>query len=148
MEKSINEYGASEFANYFKEAFDLPEQDIKAYSPLTLAYIGDAVFELLIRNMIVVNGNSSVNTMHNHASKIAKARTQADIYFAIKDNLTDEEMAVFKRGRNAKSPSTPKNASIGDYRTATGIEALIGYLYLMNNINRIFELFKDEIIKR
>lgn len=148
MEESLKKYTTSEFSSFLNSAFDLPGQDIKSYSPLTLAYIGDAVFELLIRNMIVARANTSVNTMHNHATKIAQAKAQADIYFAIKDKLTEEENSIFKRGRNAKSATTPKNATLGDYRIATGVEALIGYLYLENKFNRIIELFKSELIIR
>ncbi|MDR2903902.1 MAG: ribonuclease III [Clostridiales bacterium] len=111
------------------------------YSPLVLAYIGDAVFELLVRSRVVAGGNRPVNELHRQSASLVKAPTQAAMYHKIEDKLTEEEAAVLKRGRNAKSFTHAKNASITDYRHATGLEALFGYLYLKGNIHRIFELF-------
>lgn len=133
------------FNEYIKKAFKLPDTDIKTYSPLTLAFIGDSVFDLIIRSYVVETGNAPVNKLHHRCAKLVQAGAQAELYYSIKDKLTDEEMAVFKRGRNAKSFTTAKNAGLLEYRTATGIEALIGYLYLTDRIERIMELMHYHI---
>ena len=112
------------------------------YSPLTLAFIGDAVFDLIVRTFVVEQGNAQVNKLHKRKSAIVKAEAQKDLYFVIKDLLTEEEEAVFKRGRNAKSYTTAKNASVSDYRIATGIETLVGFLYMSEKYDRILELLK------
>lgn len=114
--------------------------DVKAYSPLALAYMGDAVFELIIRTMIVSKTNQQVNKYHKKSSSYVKAEAQANLIKKLEPYLTKEEEAVYKRGRNAKSYTTAKNASMIDYRMATGLEALIGYLYLKNDWKRLMEL--------
>lgn len=134
MEKGIS--------TFIRESFSIKEADIKTYSPLTLAYIGDAIFDLIIRTAIVQNGNTNANKLHKSASLIVKAGTQSQMIEKMLPHLTDEEEGVYKRGRNAKSHTTAKNASIGDYRRATGLEALIGYLYLQDKMDRIMELVK------
>lgn len=111
-------------------------------SPLALAYIGDGVFEMMVRILVVADGNAPVNKLHKKSRDMVNAKAQSDMYFNIVDKLTDEELAIFKRGRNAKSFTTPKNASVMDYRHATGLEALWGYLYLTGNRERLFELFR------
>ena len=111
-------------------------------SPLTLAFIGDCIFDLVVRTIVVENGNAPVNKLHNRAAHYVKAPSQMIMLNLIKDELTEEEMAVYKRGRNAKSYTTAKNATKIDYRMATGYEALIGYLYMMDNMDRIFYLVK------
>jgi len=131
------------FISYIKEALDLPDTDIKTYSPLVLAYIGDSIYDLVIRTSVVVNGNAPVNKLHKRVTKLVQASAQADLYFKIKDQLSEEEMVVFKRGRNAKSVTSAKNAGIVEYRTATGLEALLGYLYLTNQLDRMLELIKQ-----
>ena len=138
MEKSIIELTAS-----FEQLFALPEVDIKTYSPLTLAYIGDGVYELIIRTILVKEGNNQASKLHQKASKLVKASAQAFILEAIKESLTEDEMAVYKRGRNAHSPTMAKNATMSDYRRATGFEALIGYLYLQKNWERMWMLVKQ-----
>ncbi|MGL4798641.1 MAG: Mini-ribonuclease 3 [Cellulosilyticaceae bacterium] len=110
------------------------------YSPLALAYIGDGVYEMFIRTHIVAKGNAPVNKLHKGSRDLVRASAQARIYHIIEPMLTEEEMQVLKRGRNAKSISAPKNADITEYRHATGLEALIGYLYIQGNIARIEEL--------
>lgn len=122
--------------------FSLKEQDAKQYSPLTLAYIGDAVYEMIVRTILVERGNAPVNVLHKHASKLVKAEAQADAYHRIKELLTEEEMSVFRRGRNAKSYTSAKNATIGDYRVATGFEALFGYWYLTGQTERMLLMAK------
>lgn len=122
-------------------------QDIKSYSPLTLAYIGDAVYELMIRTMIVGHGNAPVNKLHKRSSQLVKASTQAELIKILEPMLSEEELHVYKRGRNAKAYTTAKNASMIDYRMATGFEALIGYLYLQNNYERAIFLVRTGIEK-
>ncbi|MBO7402012.1 MAG: ribonuclease III [Lachnospiraceae bacterium] len=123
-------------------AFGMKAESPATYSPLTLAFIGDAVFDLVVRTLVVEHGNTQVNKLHRQKSAIVKAEAQKDLYFAIKDILTEEEEAVFKRGRNAKSYTTAKNASVSDYRIATGVEALVGYLYMSERYDRVLELLK------
>ena len=122
--------------------FSIKEQDAKQYSPLTLAYIGDAVYEMIVRTILVERGNAPVNVLHKQASKLVKAEAQADAYHRIKELLTEEELSVFRRGRNAKSYTSAKNATIGDYRMATGFEALVGYWYLTGQTERMLVMVK------
>lgn len=128
--------------DYFKEAFQISQVDPKGYSPLALAYIGDGVYELMIRTILVSEKDMQVQKYHKKASDLVKAQTQANMIHAIAEELTEEEMAVYKRGRNAKSYTMAKNATVSDYRAATGFEALIGYLYLKEDLIRAIELVK------
>ncbi|MBQ2239078.1 MAG: ribonuclease III [Lachnospiraceae bacterium] len=128
--------------DYFKEAFQISQVDPKGYSPLALAYIGDGVYELMIRTILVSKKDMQVQKYHKKASDLVKAQTQANMIHAIAEELTEEEMAVYKRGRNAKSYTMAKNATVSDYRAATGFEALIGYLYLKEDLIRAIELVK------
>lgn len=136
MEESI------ELIELIKESFALKEVDIRTYSPLTLAYIGDAVYDLIIRSVVVERGNEPVNKLHHKTVSYVKAETQAAMIEALQEELTENELAVYKRGRNAKAYTGAKNASIGDYRKATGLEALFGYLYLQGKTTRILELIQ------
>jgi len=124
----------------FLNEFGLEEQDIRTYSPMTLAYIGDAIFELVVRTVLVERKNTQAEKLHKAATKIVKAEAQALMIEAIKDDLTEEEMAVYKRGRNAKAVTRAKNATMSEYRRATGFEALMGYLYLKNDMERMVKL--------
>lgn len=130
-----------------KKSFSLGEVDVRAYSPLTLAYIGDAVYDMIIRTVVVERSNKPANELHKQTSELVKAQTQAQMIETLQDVLTDEEIAVYKRGRNAKSYTTAKNASIGDYRKATGLEALVGWLYLQDRTMRAIELVKEGLIR-
>lgn len=112
----------------------------KEYSPLALAYIGDGVYEIFVRTYVINKGNRQVNKMHKASRELVRASSQAKIYYLIEDMLTEEEDAILKRGRNAKSMSVPKNGDVTEYRHATGLEALIGYLYIEGRIERIKEL--------
>ena len=123
-----------------KQAFHLKEVDARMYSPLVLAYIGDAVYEILIRTKVVNGGNVQVNKLHRRSAELVKAASQAKIIMALEEELTEEEHSVYKRGRNAKSASMAKNASMMDYRMATGFEALVGYLYLSEQYERLVVL--------
>lgn len=136
MEESIS------LLDLIKQSFELKEVDIRAYSPLTLVYIGDCVYDLVIRTVVVERGNEPANKLHKKTVAYVKAQTQASMIEALLPYLTEEEEAVYKRGRNAKSYTSAKNASIGDYRKATGMEALVGYLYLTGQEARIMELIK------
>ncbi len=131
-----------ESLNYLKEQFQLADIDVRSYSPLSLAYIGDSIYDLLIRTIIMGEGNLPVQKMHKKASGLVKAQKQAAMMDRILPLLTEEEVGVFKRGRNAKPHTVAKNASVSDYRRATGFEALVGYLYLSGNIKRIIDLMK------
>ena len=138
MEKSVK----WEFDTYMQELFQMKEVDIKEYSPLTLAYIGDSIYDLIIKSLVVNEGNRQVQKLHKETSMWVQASAQSKMMRAIQEHLTEEEHAVFKRGRNAKSVSPAKNQSITDYRRATGFEALMGYLYLKKEWKRMLELVK------
>ena len=125
-----------------KENWELPDVDVRTYSPLVLAYIGDAVYELVIRSLLVGRGNAQANRLHKEASTLVNAGAQSASLERIKEELTEEEMQVFKRGRNANSATMAKHATMSDYRRATGFEALMGYLYLTGRMERILELVK------
>ena len=107
--------------SYIKEQFGIKHVDIRTYSPLTLAYIGDGIFDIVIRSVVVGKGNTKANLLHKHTSNIVKAHTQALMIEALLPHLTEEESDVYHRGRNAKSPSMAKNATMADYRKATGL---------------------------
>lgn len=149
MEEELNNNSKGlPFAGYLKEVLQLPDTDIKTFSPLTLAYIGDAIFDLIVRTMVVESGNAPVNNLHKHASKLVQASAQAEIFHKIQEQLSEEELTIYKRGRNAKSFTSAKNAGVVEYRTATGLEALLGYLYLTDQMGRLLELIKPEIENR
>ncbi len=123
-----------------EQLFALPECEPGQYSPLTLAYIGDAIYELVIRTILVREANTQVNKLHKRASSLVKAETQSALIETLEQHFTEEEMRIYKRGRNAKSFTSAKNASITDYRRATGFEAVMGYLYLKGEYDRIIDL--------
>ena len=125
-----------------KELFHLEDQDLRSYSPLTLAYIGDGVYELIIRTILVKKGNCPVNRLHKKASSLVKAGAQSAIMEVIEEKLTPEELNVYRRGRNAHSPTMAKHATMADYRRATGFEALMGYLYLKEDYTRMLTLVR------
>ena len=140
MEENVAVAGLS--VNGIDSFFGIEGKDIRSFSPLTLAYIGDAVYEIVIRTIIVEKGNAPVNKLHHKASSLVKAVAQKAAMEKILPLLTEEEEAVYKRGRNAKSYTSAKNASVIDYRIATGFEALMGFLYLMGRNERMLELVK------
>ena len=137
MEKSVNQ-----LPDLLTEQFQMEKQDIKLYSPLTLAYIGDGVYDLMIRTLVVERGNCPANKLHRRTSDIVKASSQAKMIERILPILTEEETGIYRRGRNAKSYTVPKNATICEYQKATGLEALMGYLYLNGELERAVELLK------
>ena len=138
MEKSIG----FEFDSYMQEVFQMKEVNVNIYSPLTLAYIGDCIYDLIIKSLIVNQGNKQVNKLHKEASNLVQASTQSLMMRTMQEHLTEDEHAIYKRGRNAKSVSPAKNQSITDYRRATGFEALLGYLYLKKDWKRLLDLVK------
>ncbi len=115
----------------------------KQLSPLNIAFIGDCVYEMLVRETLVTDANRPVNDLHRESVKFVSAKAQTAAFEKIKDILTEEEMAVYKRGRNAKVGHSPKSATEGEYHCATGVEALFGYLYLTEQLDRIKELFSE-----
>lgn len=125
--------------NYFKPKMEI--QDINRISMLGLAHIGDSVYELLVRTMLCTQGHQSVTELHKLTVSYVNAPAQARAVEKIMADLSAEELAIYKRGRNCKVHSVPHNASIGEYHAATGIEALFGWLYLKGETERIGELF-------
>lgn len=123
-----------------QKQFDCKEVDIRAYSPLTLAYIGDAVYDLIIRTVIVERGNRPANSLHKSAIKLVNAAAQSNMIESLMEELTEEELVIYKRGKNANSNTKAKNATLIDYKRATGFEALVGYLYLKDRMDRILTL--------
>lgn len=114
----------------------------KQLSPLNLAFVGDCVYEMLVRETLVCSANRPVNDLHRESVKFVSAKAQTEAFSKISDMLTEDETAQFKRGRNAKVGHSPKSATDAEYHTATGVEALFGYLYLSGRLERIKELFK------
>lgn len=131
-----------DWVNPVETAFSLKGQDIRTYSPLVLAFIGDGVYDLIVRTLIVEQGNTHANLLHKQCSRLVKAETQAVMIEGLLPILSEEETAVYRRGRNAKTGSKARSASLADYKKATGFEALIGYLYLEHKMERILELVK------
>ena len=117
--------------DYLSEVFGLEQHDIRMYSPLTLAYIGDAAYEIVIRTILV-----------RHAAGLVKAEKQSAMIEILEPLFTEEEKQIYKRGRNAKSYTKAKNASTIDYRRATGFEAVMGYLYLKGDYKRMIDLIR------
>lgn len=131
MEKSLG---------LLNQHFPLTEVELRTYSALSFAYIGDSVYDMIIRTMIVSKGNNRPNKYHREVIKYVNAKAQTEMMGIIKEYLTEEEITMFRRGRNSKTISPAKNQSHHDYRIATGFEALIGYLYLAGRMERIMEL--------
>lgn len=135
MEESL------ELIDILKKGMDIRDINAAESSPLVLAYIGDAVYEVVVRTLVISESTASVNKLNKMTCSLVKAHSQAEIMKSLE--LEEEELIIFKRGRNAKTVSMAKNASMSDYRTATGFEALIGYLYLSGKTARMFELIRQ-----
>ena len=114
---------------------------MRLYSPQALAFLGDAVYELLVRERIVLKANRPVSELHLQTVEQVRASYQSQAYAVIEPLLTEEEAAALKRGRNLNSVKPPKNGNVRDYRRATGLESLFGYLYVQGRLERINELF-------
>jgi len=136
-----------DFYSEITDRFDIKEVDIKTYSPLSLAFVGDCVFDLVIRSILSGQGNIPNGKLHTRKSAIVKASAQAEMAEALQDILTEEEEAVYKRGRNAHTGSKAKNATDSDYHKATGLEALMGYLYMTHRQDRVLELIRTGLKK-
>lgn len=139
MEESIRDTG---FRAEISAAFPGKPQDIRTYSALTLAYIGDAVYDLIIRTVVVGRANRPVNELHRIVVKYVSANAQSRIVTVLMESFTEEEQSVYRRGKNSKPHTTAKNASVEDYLKATGFEAVIGYLYLTDRMDRALELVR------
>ena len=144
MEEGIKH--PEDFTGLLYDSLHLQPVSPGEFSPLALAYIGDAVYELIIRTKVINHGSVQVNKMHKKSAGLVKAETQADLIKVLEPQLTEEEHRIYKRGRNAKSGSMARNATMQDYRMATGFEALVGYLYLADQHARLFELVKDGLL--
>lgn len=144
MEERI---ASADVLSYFKQCMKLEPVDADMYSPLVLAYIGDGVYELIIRSKVINQGSMQVNKMHKRSSQLVKAGTQSALAGAVEELLTEEEHRVYKRGRNAKSVTSAKNASVIDYRRATGMEALVGWLFLKERYRRLIYLVSQGLIR-
>ncbi len=138
---------AADLNSFLNEFFHIESKDIRTYSPLTLAYIGDAVFDIIIRSVLVNKGNTSVNKLHTRASGIVKAQTQAALVKALLDEMTEEETDYYRRGRNSKPHTRAKNASAIEYLEATGFEAVMGFLYMTGDIERACYLIETGLKK-
>ena len=127
-----------------EECFALPKQDLRTATPLTLAFVGDNVYDLVVRTVLLSEGNCKVNLIHKAKSNLVKAETQAWIaeYLISQELLTEEEKDYYRRGKNAKTANHAKNADIADYHKATGLETVMGYLYVTNQEERAVKLCK------
>ena len=127
-----------------KQQFALDGADPSQYSPLALAFVGDAVYGMVAKTVVALEGNCPADKLNGKAVRYVKAVSQSKAadHLVENDLLTEEELAIYRRGRNAKSPTSAKNAPVGDYRKATGLEALIGWLYLRGDMERVVEIMK------
>lgn len=125
--------------------FPIKPGDLNTFSPLVLAYIGDAVYEVYIRTLLISKGNAPVHKLHKQSITFVKAKAQSDIIHKLMESLTPEEQDVVRRGRNAKSGTIPKNADVTEYKYATGFESLLGYLYIKGDYTRLLELLKTSV---
>lgn len=148
MEEKLIAEDDRDFLGIIRKVLDVKQVDVMSYSPLTLAYIGDDAYDLVIRTYLLGKGNMQVNKLNRMANELVKAKAQSDMMDVIEPMLDEEEHAVYKRGRNAKSYTKAKNATVADYRRATGFEALMGYLYLQGRLVRMVELIRAGIIER
>ena len=143
MEKGIKMSDSFfDLPEYIRESFEIQSKDIREYSPLSFAFIGDCVYELAIRTYVLSQGNRPVNELNMMKVKYVNAAAQASMVSACMEIMTEEETDIFKKGRNAKGGTAAKNQSLADYRKATGFEALCGYLYMQGKMQRVVELVK------
>jgi ribonuclease-3 family protein len=142
-----NEYLNKSYRNLLEELHlmimdngKLSISDVKMLNPLALAYVGDSVYDTFVRTLLVSGGYGQVAKLHKMSIEFVKAKAQADTLEKINEFLTPDEQDIVRRGRNTKSGTVPKNADLSDYRHATGFEALIGFLYLTGQIDRLMEV--------
>lgn len=131
-----------EFYEHIRDVLEIPEPDPDGFSPLVLAYIGDCIYDLIIKSMVVGRGNKQVQRLHEETSSYVQASAQSQMMRTMQQHLTEEEHAIYRRGRNTRSVSAAKNQTITDYRRATGFEALLGYLFLKKRYARLMEIVK------
>lgn len=126
---------------------DISQIDLRSYSPVVLAYIGDVVLEIVVRSLLVCKYTNKVDRINSMCSNIVRAEAQAKMvkYFLENDIFNANEKAIYKRGRNASTKSSAKNATISEYKMSTGFEALLGYLYLNKETDRLLEIIKTGI---
>ena len=124
-------------------AFPHSPVDIRTYSPMAFAFLGDAVYSLVVRTMVISKGNRQAEKLHNETSLLVRASTQAAIGESIQDLLTEEERSIYKRGKNANTAHHARSASYEDYQKATGLECLCGYLYLQDRAGRMLDLIRE-----
>lgn len=136
MEKSVG------MLQLIRDSFQQKEVDIRTYSPLTLAYIGDSIYDLVIRTVVVMRGNAPANKLHHYTIRYVNATAQALLVDALLPELTEEEQVILKRGRNAKPYTKAKHATMAEYKKATALEALMGYLYLTGQEERMLQLIR------
>lgn len=136
MEKTLKDFLA------FGKIYD--EKSIKELNSLALAYVGDAVFELLVRTM-VLKGNIPAHKLHTKSIKYVQAKGQKELIEKVLQSLSEEELGVYNRGKNSKPHTIAKNQTLSDYMEATGLEALFGYLYLLDRLDRLVEIFGEMI---
>lgn len=125
----------------------MTEREACQYSPLALAFLGDSVYDTLVREFLLCKANMPVARLHSAKIKLVCAEFQSSVYDAVSENLTEKELAVLKRGRNSTGNTVPKHANAVDYRRATALECLFGYLFLTGQNDRIAHLFNDIVIK-
>lgn len=137
MEKSLRAY-----LEQYENSLDLKAVDVRELSPLVLAYVGDAVYDLMVREYVLSHGSVQINKMNQRKTALVCAHAQSELmkYLENELGLSEEELSVFKRGRNTRSLTHSKNSSIGEYRRATGFEALVGHLYLRREFERLNEI--------
>ena len=123
-----------------RSALGAPVRDPRQLSPLVLAYVGDTIYDLYVRTQLILTTDATAHSLHMQAAQRVCAKGQAEALRRIWDQLTEEEQGVYKRGRNSHMGTVPKNAAIQDYRAATGLEALLGYLYLGGQDQRLTQL--------
>jgi len=138
----------NDFLESMQNGANLTQIELDQFSPLVLAYIGDAVYGVFVRSMLISQGRFSVHKLHKLSIDFVKAKSQSDIVHKILESLTTEEQDVVRRGRNAKSGTIPKNADVTEYKYATGFEALIGYLFLKKDHDRLREVLEMSIAAR
>lgn len=123
----------------------LMTSDVKMLNPLVLAYVGDSVYDTFVRTLLVSGGYGQVKKLHKMSIEFVRAKAQAETLARITEMLTADEQDIVRRGRNTKSSTVPKNADLTDYRYATGFEALVGFLYLTGQIDRLMEVIRKVI---
>lgn len=141
MEESVNEMSDSQVVPGSMTAHEVSSR----YSPLALAYIGDSIYDLMVKKHFVLISNMQPEKYHKKVTSIVSANAQSAFIDSIMDKLNEDELAVYKRGRNSSPHTKAKNASLENYLKATGFEAVLGYLYLSGNMDRLSEIVNESI---